>query len=165
MSEEMIEEVTEELSDKEMNFRKLEARAEAAEARLAELQPLAVEKLIRNAGFDPDAPGAGKALLRLVQADADVDAVKSLAEELGFEPPKPGASRTPEQRVIEEQSNIQQRLQSVTTSDEPANTASQIADLDLQIQQARAQGIPTQKLVSQRIRLSTQAAVDAGPRV
>lgn len=126
MSEEFNEEVEVAEKTQEENFAALRAQNEAL---LAELRPLRVEKAVTAAGFPVDSQ-AHKVLSRLATADTDVEAVKSLAEELGFEPPKPGAERTPEQRVIEQQSEIQQRLQSVTTSDEPQDLVQQIADAE-----------------------------------
>jgi hypothetical protein len=55
-------------------------------------------------------------------------------------------------------------LNTVTVSDEPQDLASQVAELDQQIAAARAQGLNAQKLVSERIKLSTRAALAAGPR-
>ncbi len=47
------EEETEEQSDKDRNFAALRKIKEAQEAELAELRPLKVDKMIREAGFDP----------------------------------------------------------------------------------------------------------------
>jgi hypothetical protein len=162
MSEENVE-VVEEQSDKEMNFSRLREQKEALEARLAELEPLAVAQAVRSAGFDPDTP-EGKALSRLAQAGADAEAVKSLAEELGFE----AGTRKPQLNEFQQEqwdaAQRQQALNSITSSDTPPTLESQIAELDLKIQQAQAQGVSTQKLVSERIKLATKAALSAGPR-
>jgi len=151
MSEE-TQEVVEELSDKEMNFRKLEARAEAAEARLAELAPLAVEKAVRSAGFDPDTP-EGRALTRIAASDADADAVKGLAEELGFEASKSQTQLSPNERAAQEFGNRTADLNSVTTSDEPQS-------LDQLIAEADAAGN-----LSQGIALRTRKSQQSGLRV
>ena len=130
MSEGIIE-VSEELSDKEINFEKVREQLAEKDARLAELEPLAVEKAVRSAGFDPDTP-AGKALARLAVPGSDADAVKSLAEELGFE----AASRpvlTPTEQAAVQSADGLRDLNSVTSSDEPP-TANQA------IEEAQAAG-------------------------
>lgn len=162
MSEETT---TEEMSEKTQadNFAELRAQKEALEA---ELRPLRAEKAVVSAGFDPTTP-EGKALTRLALTEADVDAdkVKGLAEELGFEASKPKPALSPNERAAQEFSGRLSDLNSVTTSDDPGNIATQIAALDQQIAQARAQGLPSQQLMSQRIALATRAALSAGPRV
>jgi hypothetical protein len=162
MSED-IAEVVEEQSDKELNFAKLRSRAEAAEARLAELEPLAIAHAVRSAGFDPDTP-EGKALSRLATAGADADAVKTLAEELGFE----AGSKRPQLNEFQQEqwdaAQRQQNLHSFTSPDAPPTVEAQIAELDAQIVQARNDGNPTAHLLSQRVSLATRLAMEAGPR-
>jgi hypothetical protein len=160
MSEVTIEEGEKTQAD---NFAALREKYEAA---VAELRPLKARDAVSAAGFNPNSP-EGKALHRLALAETDVDAekVKALADELGFEvtPPKPELTPTEQAAVAGAQK--QAALNTVTTSDEPADIASQIADLDQQIMKARAEGLPTQQMMSQRISLATRAAVSAGPRV
>lgn len=130
MSEE-TQETTEELSDKELNFAKLREQKEALEARVAELSPLAVEKAVREAGFAPDTP-EGKALSRLAGDNPDADAVKNLAVELGFEasPEEQKHEPTPNERAAQEFADRTSELSQVTTSDEPPDLNSQIAEAE-----------------------------------
>lgn len=137
MSEETT---TEEMSDdKEQNLAALRAKAEALEAQLAALQPLAVEKAVRSAGFDPDTP-AGRALARLTDSSADAETVKSLAAELGFEAStaSPKHEPTKEERAAQEFADRTSRLNSVTTSDTPLDIDGEIAATQSALNAARA---------------------------
>lgn len=137
MSEENIE--TTEQTDKDKNFAALREKVEALEARNSELEPLAREKLVAEAGFGPDTP-AGKSLARLAPSDADVDAVKNLAEELGFEAEGQAAAptQTKEEQAFQASADKQSELQSVTQSDEPKTIDDDIAEAQAALNAARA---------------------------
>lgn len=126
MSEEENTEVDEQ-TDKEINFQKAREKIERLEARNAELEPLAVERAIREAGHDPFSP-AGKALARIAPPGADADTVKSLAEELGFEAPPERPVLNQNERAAQEFSSRAADLASVTTSDTPPTVDDQIAE-------------------------------------
>lgn len=137
----MSEENTEK-TDKDQNFENLRKKAEALEARVAELEPLARAKLVAEAGFAPDTP-AGKALSRLAPSDADVDAVRNLAEELGFEAAAPEEKKpelSKEERAAQHFADQKADLQSVTTSDEPQTIDDDLAELQAALAKARAAG-------------------------
>jgi hypothetical protein len=126
MSEEIDN--TEELSDKELNFKALREAKEALESELATLRPLAVKDAIRAAGFDPDKP-EGKALARLAET-ADAESVKALAEELGFEVPTLKPELTPTEQAAVAGAQKQAALNSVTTSDGPPSSDQAIAEAE-----------------------------------
>lgn len=164
----MSEENTEK-TDKDQNFEKLRQKVEALEARNAELEPLAVAKLVAEAGFAPDTP-AGKALARLASSDSDVDAVRNLAEELGFEAATEDKAPvlSKEERAAQHFADKAADLQSVSTSDEPQDIDSQIADLEASLRQARAAqkwddvrtiGNQLMQLNTQKMRLSVATHV------
>lgn len=125
------EENTETQSDKEQNFAALREKLEATEARLKELEPLAVEKAVQAAGFDPNTP-EGKALSRLAGSDSDAEAVKNLATELGFEAVEQDSppDLSPNERAAQEFAERKQELDSVTQSDEPSDLGNQIAEAE-----------------------------------
>lgn len=125
----MSEETQTDQTDKELNFEKLREKNEALEAQLAELSPLKVAQTVRAAGFDPDTP-AGKALSRLADANSDAESVKNLAAELGFEVVDPAPVLSKEERAAQEFANRQADLGSVTTSDEPPDVATEVAELE-----------------------------------
>lgn len=140
--------------DKEQNLAALRAKAEALEAQLAALKPLAVEKTVREAGFDPATP-AGKALVRLADESADADAVKALAAELGFEtaPPAERHEPTQEEKATQAFADKLSQLNSVTTSDTPTDWTNKVYELQTEIESRAEQGLPTRHLVGQQIDL------------
>lgn len=121
------------------NFAALRKEKEALEAQVAELTPLKVAQIVKEAGFDPDTP-AGKALSRLATPDSDTEAVRNLAEELGFEAEGQSAAPTltPEEQAFQASENRKSELQSVTTSDEPDTLDDQIAEATAALSAARA---------------------------
>lgn len=130
MSEEVQE--TTEQTDEEKNFAALREKVETYEARIAELSPLAKEKAVREAGFNPDTP-EGKALSRLAGDEADADAVKNLAVELGFEATtqdSPKHEPTKEERAAQEFADRQSHLSQTTVSDEPPTDLEKIAEAE-----------------------------------
>lgn len=136
MSDETQE--TTEQTDEERNFEALRKRAEAAEARVKELSPLAVAKAVSDAGFNPDTP-EGKALARLAGDNPDPESVKNLATELGFEASQePKHEPTPNERAASEFANRQSQLNQVTVADEPEDINSEIAGLETALKAARA---------------------------
>ena len=72
------------VEDKLLNFERLREKNEALEARIAELEPLAVEKAVRDAGYNPVSP-EGRTLVRLSKVGDTAATVQALAEEIGFE--------------------------------------------------------------------------------
>ena len=127
MSEETTTEETGEKSP-EQSFAELRAQRDALES---ELRPLKVEKIVRDAGFDPKS-GNGLALQDLLGFDADVETAKEVAAKYGWEPaePKPQDERTKEQRVVEDQSQRFAQLQSATSSDSPPDRDQAIAEAE-----------------------------------
>lgn len=150
MSEE-VENVEVSESDKEQNFAKLREKAEALEARLAELEPLAVAQAVREAGFNPN-EGYGKALADLAGPGASADTVKEVAAKYGWEPEKPKVELTPNERAAQEFAGRQAALNSVTTPDEPQDFGAQIAEAE--------QAGDWMRVIS----LKNQAVMQAGPR-
>ena len=134
-----MSEQTTEKTDKELNFERLREKNEALEARNAELEPLAVARLVAEAGFAPDTP-AGKALSRLTPSEADVETVRNLAAELGFEVEEPTPQLTKEERAAQEFANRSSALNSVTTSDTPPTFDDQVNELNGLIAVAKAAG-------------------------
>lgn len=129
MSEEVQE--TTEQTDEEKNFAALREKVETYEARIAELSPLAKEKAVREAGFNPDTP-EGKALSRLAGDEADAEAVKNLATELGFEASQEETKHepTPNERAAQEFADRQSQLSQTTVSDEPPTDLEKIAEAE-----------------------------------
>lgn len=133
----MSEEVTTETTEvEEGDWAKLK-QAHAAEVaelkeKLSTLQPLAVEKAVSQAGFNPDSP-EGKALSRLADDGADSEAVKNLAVELGFEATtqdSPKHEPTKEERAAQEFADRQSHLSQTTVSDEPPTDLEKIAEAE-----------------------------------
>ena len=125
----MSEDTTEGLSDKEMNFEKLRQKTEGLEARLAELEPLAVAKAVREAGFNPDAD-RGKALADLVGPGATVEKVKEVAARYGWEPEPPRPVLTATEQAALSSADRLSALNSVTTSEPPVTLVSQIKEAE-----------------------------------
>lgn len=123
------------VDDKEANFAALRAEKEALAEQLAALQPLAVERAVRSAGFDPDTP-EGKALTRLSTVDSDADAVRSLAEELGFEAAKP-PQLNPTEQAMAQVADRSAQLGSVSVSDSPSTVDDEITGLQAALAAAR----------------------------
>jgi hypothetical protein len=126
----MSEETTTEPTEKtpEQSFAELRTQRDDA---LSELRPFRAEKAVTEAGFPLDSP-EGKALraLALREDGVDADKVKNLAEEFGFETPAPKVELTPNERAAQEFANRQADLGSVTTSDEPPDVATEVAELE-----------------------------------
>ena len=125
----MSEDTTEGLSDKEMNFEKLRQKTEGLEARLAELEPLAVAKAVREAGFNPDAD-RGKALADLVGPGATVEKVKEVAARYGWEPEPPRPVLTQTEQAALSSADRLSALNSVTTPDNPTTLVDEIKDAE-----------------------------------
>lgn len=138
----MSEENNAEMSEKEVNFGKLKeqhaSEVDELKSQLAALQPLAVEKAVRSAGFDPDTP-AGRALARLTDASADAETVKNLAAELGFEASSSQKHEpTQNERAAQEFADRTANLNSVSQSDTPVDINDQIAETESALRAARA---------------------------
>ncbi len=135
LTSEPIEEETEEQSDKDRNFAALRKKTDALEARVKELEPLEMDKMIREAGFDPGSD-KGKAIgygLQAQGADApdDAEGVREFAaSEFNWDPTTPLTSEE------EERQQAQDRVEGVRKESESDTPP----DLDDQIAEAEAAG-------------------------
>lgn len=122
--------VEESQTDKEINFAKLRDENAALKAQVAELQPLAIEKAIREAGFDP-ASDRGKALSLAVEAgkvDAEPSKIVDLAEQTFGWKPEPQLNPTEVAQAAAAQTS--HAIQTQSGADEPPNVGDQIAEAE-----------------------------------
>lgn len=134
-------------SDKELNFAKLRQQYEAALAELEQLRPLKQREVLRQAGFDPDAP-EGKSLTFAIEAgrvEADPEQIKQFAvNELGFQP-KVALTET-ESRQVEAATRLEQVRQVTTSEAPPATTDDEIAKAEAEGDWGRAMSLKMQRL-------------------
>jgi len=117
-------------SDKEANLAALRQQLEAANQKLAALEPLQRASVVREAGFDPDSP-EGKALVRMVGDETDATKVTEMAAEIGWAPKQ---TLNPAEAATVAAAQAQDQLRQVSVGDVPAD------DIDRQIQEARESG-------------------------
>jgi len=125
----MSENTTEVSEQDPANNANLRHQLEEANTRLAELEPLAVEKAIRSAGIDPDTP-AGKALARIAPPGSDADAVKALADELGFEPGSAKPVLTATEQAALSSADHMRALNDASTSEPPVTLVGLIKEAE-----------------------------------
>ena len=134
-------------SDKELNFAKLRQQYEAALAELEQLRPLKQREVLRQAGFDPDAP-EGKSLTFAIEAgkvEADPEQIKQFAvNELGFQP-KVALTET-ESRQVEAATRMEQVRQVTTSEAPPATTDDEIVEAEAEGDWGRAMALKMQRL-------------------
>lgn len=160
----MSEESQEQQGQDPANNAALRKQLEEAQAQIAELSAFKVNEVVRSVGLDPN-QGNGLALKQLLGSDASEEKAQELVTQFGWQAAvSEKHEQTKEERAAMHAADSLSQLNSVTVSDKPLDLANQIADLDQQIVQARAQGVPSQQLIDQRIALTTKAALQAGPR-
>ena len=117
----------EQQSDKDRNFAALRAKLEATEARLAELEPLHTEKVIREAGFDPNSD-QGKAIrygIQVNKVEESPDKVKEFAlTEFGWQPK---AQLTPDEASRQVTTDRMGSLQAQSEPETPPQPGDDIA--------------------------------------
>ena len=121
----MSENTTEVSEQDPANNSNLRHQLEEANNRLAELEPLAVAKAVREAGFNPDAD-RGKALADLVGPGATVEKVKEVAARYGWEPEPPRPVLSPTEQAALSSADRLSALNSVTTPDNPTTLVDEI---------------------------------------
>lgn len=134
---------TEGVSEKERNFRELEADRDRWKAEAEALRPFKHESIVRRAGFDPES-GEGKSLIRdldtgLVKEEEGKELHEILVAhadaEYGWKPKTP---LTPTERVqVEGSAHLSTLSQSTTSDQTPADTHSEYAQ---KIEAAREAG-------------------------
>ena len=133
LEEESSEEETEEQSDKDRNFAALRKKVEAQDKELTRLRPLERDKMIREAGFDPDSD-EGTAIQYALQAKG-VDAPSTsdgVKELVSSEFPGWSPKTVLSDEEIERQ-QAQGRLEGVrkeSESDTPPDVDSEIAEAE-----------------------------------
>ena len=132
LPEESPEEEVEEQSDKDRNFAALRKKMEAQDKELTRLRPLEVDKMIREAGFDPDSD-QGTAIQFALQAQGvDAPTAESVKELVSTEFP----GWTPKTVLSDEELERQQaqsRLEGVrkeSESDTPPDVDAEIAEAE-----------------------------------
>jgi len=151
LEEESSEEEVEEQSDKDRNFAALRKKMEAQDKELAGLRPLKVDKMIREAGFDPESD-QGTAIQYALQAKgADApetsDGVKELVStEFPGWTPKTVLS---DEEIEREQA--QGRLEGVrkeSESDTPPDVDTEIAEAEAAGDYGKSGALKLQKMAA-----------------
>ena len=135
LEEESSEEETEEQSDKDRNFAALRKKVEAQDKELTRLRPLEVDKMIREAGFDPDSD-QGTAIQYALQAKGvDAPTAESVKELVSTEFPgwSPKTVLSDEELEREQAQGRLEGVRKESESDTPP-------DLDDEIAEAEAAG-------------------------
>ena len=130
---ESLDEEVEEQSDKDRNFAALRKKSDAFEAEMAELRPLKRDKMIREAGYDPDSD-QGTAIQYLlkdkgVDAPSTSDGVKELVstEYPGW---TPKAVLSAEEVQREQAQTALEGVRKESESDTPLDLDDQIAEAE-----------------------------------
>lgn len=102
--------------------RDLRKQLKQANKELSELRPYRDERLLQQAGFDPDSK-QGKALLRLHDGDLTADALKQTAEEYGFTPAEPtDTGDEPVDEVAQQRQESTQRIDELRSNAQPVGS-------------------------------------------
>src|SRR3990167_4040831 len=144
----MSENTTEVSEQDPANNANLRHQLEEANTRLAELEPLAVAKAVREAGFNPDAD-RGKALADLVGPGATVEKVKEVAARYGWEPEPPRPVLTQTEQAALSSADSLRTLNSVTTSEPEVTLVSQIKEAEAKGDWATVTRLNSQLLAQQ----------------
>lgn len=130
MSEEITE--TTEQTDEEKNFAELRKQKEELESQVQELSAFKVNETVRQVGLDPNT-GNGAALKELLGSDASEEKAQELVAKFGWQADEPESEKhepTPNERAAQEFADRTSELSQVTTSDEPPDLNSQIAEAE-----------------------------------
>lgn len=138
----------ENMSDEERNFENLRKSKEAAEARVAELLPYAVESTVRKVGLDPST-GNGLVLKDMLGNDPSEERAQELIEKYGWKaggegdaaaPPSPHQPNPSEQVQLDAAAR-QQAVQTVAVpAGGPQTVNDQLALANAKLAQAVSEG-------------------------
>ena len=98
--------------------RELRQQLKAANKELGELRPYREQRVLMQAGFDPDSKRA-KALLKLHDGELSVEALKATAEEYEYEPNLTIEAAEPVDEVAEARSQTIQRVDELRSNATP----------------------------------------------
>ena len=102
--------------------RDLRKQLKEASRELNELRPYRDQRVLQQAGFDPDSK-TGKALLRLHDGELTADALRATAEEYGFEPAaSPAAEAEPVNEVAQQRNEATARIDTLRNNAQPVGT-------------------------------------------
>ena len=147
-------ETTEELSDKDTNFRALKEKSQAREtellAELEKLRPLHNEKMLREAGYDPDSD-RGIAIVFAIKAGE----VEATAEGIGEFASSRGWDATPvltetEAEQVSSAAQVRQ-IQTASVSDSPVDIAQQVSEAEADGNHRLARHLKNQVLQAQMV--------------